>query len=253
MGFKIKLIIGGIVVSALLIAGVTFGMLRWQHRQDVKEAEILLQRELPPVLDTSRSQLTAHSSPLSEINLPVPFTPQAPHANWKMPYQEACEEAAALMAIRYVFGNPIDNADDADAGIKDLVRANEEILRYPVDQTAEQLMELILEIDPAIPVSLVHNPSIDDLKQTLSQGKVIIVPAAGRKLKNPFYVRPGPVYHMLVLRGYTDDGYFITNDPGTKRGEGYLYPFDVMMEAMGDWNGGRSEVRERVVLVLERL
>src|SRR5690554_5866511 len=38
----------------------------------------------------------------AEINLAVPFTSQAPTANWDMPFQEACEEAAALMVHYYL-------------------------------------------------------------------------------------------------------------------------------------------------------
>jgi hypothetical protein len=245
---KNKYIIGmGTLI--LMTVAAAFTISRLQHWQSAREAEMLLTRELPPIAYPSDLATGTHAS----INLPVPFTTQAPHANWDMPYQEACEEAAALMAIRYVFGNPIFDAEDADAGILDLVKANEDILGYPADQTAKQLRDLILEIDPKIPVALLSHPSVDDLRKELSQGNVVIVPAAGRKLLNPFYRQPGPLYHMIVLRGYTEDGYFITNDPGTKKGEGYLYPFDVVMEAMGDWNNGKPEKGEKVVLVLQPL
>jgi hypothetical protein len=203
---------------------------QWYH---VREAEKLLLHPLPLVSDPKIPNPNPH--PALEVNLPVPFTPQAPHGNWELPYQEACEEASALMAIRYAFGNPILSPGDADAGILDLVRTNAEILRNPIDQTAAQVRDLILEIDQRLTVRLIDNPSVDDLQQELASGNVIIVPAKGRELKNPFFRQPGPLYHMLVLRGYTSDGYFITNDPGTKRGEEYLYPFSRIMTAMHDW------------------
>jgi len=207
---------------------------RWQR---IREAEQLLAHPLPEVTHPQDISPNPNPSPnpQSEVNLPVPFTPQAPHANWDMPYQEACEEASALMAIRYAFGNPIFSPNDADAGIRDLVRVNEETLGNPVDQTIAQLRDLMLEIDPKLSVRLLKNPQREELKEELSRGNVIIVPLEGRKLKNPFFQSPGPLYHMLVLRGYTRDGFFITNDPGTKRGEGYLYPFERIMEAMHDW------------------
>jgi len=242
------------VAAVVLVASVILALTvpRVLHRISIREAERQLERELPPAqeLSTFHSEL---STPLKEVNLPVPFTTQAPHANWDMPYQEACEEAAALMAIRYVFGNEILSPADADKGILDLVRANEVILGYPVDQTADQVRELIKEIDPAIQARLLADPSVFDLKKELSAGNVIIVPAAGRKLKNPFFQRPGPLYHMLVLRGFTEDGYFITNDPGTRRGEGYPYKFERIMEAMGDWNSGNPAEGEKVVVVVEPL
>ena len=252
---KIVLIIGGLS----LFVGVSFiAIPKWQRHQEVRKAEELLERELPPVTDSlpvlssSPSPTPTPSPARSEINLDVPFTSQAPNGNWDLPYQEACEEASVLMAIRYVFGNPILDAADADVGILDLVKANE-ALGFPIDQTAEQVMALIHDIDPKIPVALIRDPTVSLLKDQLSQGYVIIVPAAGRELKNPFFNQPGPLYHMFVLRGYTDDGYFITNDPGTKRGEGYLYTFERVMDAMGDWNDGDPSSGGKVVLILKPL
>ena len=251
---KILLIIGAL---AILLAGTSVVVPKWQRHREILEAEKLLERELPPIIDpiSTTSSSTSSSSPnptRAEVNLAVPFTSQAPTGNWDLPYQEACEEASALMAIRYVFANPITDPADAEAGILDLVKANEK-LGFPIDQTAEQVMTLIHDVDPKIPVALVKDPTIELLKDQLSEGHVIIVPAAGRELGNPFFQSPGPLYHMFVLRGYTDDGYFITNDPGTKRGEGYLYPFDRIMSAMGDWNDGDPARGEKVVLVLKPL
>ena len=253
---KFVLIIGGLS----LLVGVSFiAIPKWERHREIQEAEKLLERELPPVTGSSASPSpnfnptpSQSSSARRELNLDVPFTSQAPNGNWDLPYQEACEEAAALMAIRYVFGNPIINAQDADDGLLDLVKANE-ALGFPIDQTAKQVMALIHDVDPKIPVALVEDPTIELLKDQLSQGYVIIVPAAGRELKNPFFNQPGPLYHMFVLRGYTDDGYFITNDPGTKRGEGYLYTFERVMDAMGDWNDGDPSSGGKVVLILKPL
>ena len=232
---------------------VILALPRFYDWYQVQEAEKLLEHPLPEVSDPRSPRPRPSPDPSPEVNLPVPFTSQAPHGNWDLPYQEACEEAAAFMAIRYAFGNPILGAEDADAAILDLVRTNTDILHYPIDQTASQVRELIMEIDDRLIVRLLKDPEVEDLKRELSKGNVVIVPALGRALKNPFFRQPGPLYHMLVLRGYTRDGYFITNDPGTKRGEGYLYPFARIMEAMHDWNGGDPEHGAKVVLIVEPL
>lgn len=251
MNFKKKIIFGFVLL--VVIVAVVLLAPRVQRWLSVREAEQLIERELPAVKIPEPIANPSTDTLPDSVNLPVPFTPQAPHANWDLPYQEACEEASALMAIRYFFGNPILDKADADAGIKDLVNANENILGLGVDQTAAQVRDLILEIDPTIPVSLINNPTIDGLKLQLFQGNVIIVPVAGRKLKNPFFQPPGPLYHMFVLRGYTNDGYFIVNEPGTKRGEGYLYTVELVMEAMGDWNDGDPSNGDKVVLMIEAL
>ena len=41
---------------------------------------------------------------------------------------------------------------------------------------------------------------------------------------------------MLVVKGYTKDGKWITNDPGTRRGADYVYSNDVLMNAIHSFN-----------------
>lgn len=43
----------------------------------------------------------------SQVLLSVPFTPQAPHANWNPPFDESCEEASLIMVNRYLSGQEI--------------------------------------------------------------------------------------------------------------------------------------------------
>ena len=83
----------------------------------------------------------------------------------------------------------------------------------------------------------------DDLKKYLAQGYPIIVPAAGRKLGNPNFTAPGPLYHNLVLVGY-DGNTIITNDPGTRRGEGYEYDIDVIFNAIHDFTGKPESINQ---------
>ena len=78
--------------------------------------------------------------------------------------------------------------------------------------------------------------SIDDIKKNVSNGNPIIIPALGRELKNPNFKSPGPLYHMLVVKGYTKDGMIITNDPGTRKGKDYLYDPIIFWNAIGDWD-----------------
>jgi len=100
---------------------------------------------------------------------------------------------------------------------------------------------------------IVENPTIEDLKALLADGFPIIIPAAGRDLGNPYFTGEGPWYHMLVLTGY---GWwnFITNDPGTRRGERYEYPFATLLNAIHDWTGVKESIRDgrSRVLVIEQ-
>ena len=189
--------------------------------------------------------------PLS-INLAVPFTPQAPHADWGEPYKESCEEASVYMVERYYEGEPegLIEAGKADEAIQTIVAFENELFGYYEDTTAEQT-GVFAELMFGRTYELIEDPSVDDLKSHLVQGRPVIIPAAGRLLNNPHFTAPGPIYHMLVVRGYTEAGQFIVNDPGTYRGEAYLYDFDTLLYAMHDWNGG-DEITDgrKVALVI---
>lgn len=85
--------------------------------------------------------------------------------------------------------------------------------------------------------------TVSRLKTLLAGGDPVIIPAQGQLLGNPYFSGAGPPYHMLVLTGYDGD-VFITNDPGTRRGEGYRYDADVLLNAIHDWNGSTETVHE---------
>ncbi|MDA0208160.1 MAG: C39 family peptidase [bacterium] len=174
----------------------------------------------------------------SAFNLAVPFTSQAPHANWELPYQEACEEASALMVAEYYAGAAVGvlSADAVDAKILESVDFQLDLFGEYEDTTVEQTAELI-DLYFGFTGVVVENPTIDQIKAQIVEGRPVIIPAAGQKLENPFFSGLGPVYHMLVVKGYSEEG-FITHDPGTRRGADFVYDFDVLMNAIGDWNNG---------------
>lgn len=189
----------------------------------------------------------------ASINLAVPFTAQAPHANWDYPYKEACEEASVYMVHRYYEGEPegLIDPDKADADLLSIVEFENSLFGYYEDTTTEQTSVFAELMYGFSGVEMIEDPTVDQIKEQLAQGRPVIVPAAGRLLGNPYFTAPGPLYHMLVIRGYTPSNQFIVNDPGTYRGEAYLYDFDTLMNAMHDWNNG-DEITEgkKVVLVL---
>ena len=88
--------------------------------------------------------------------------------------------------------------------------------------------------------TIISSISLASIKQQLDAGNPVIVPAAGRLLGNPYFSGEGPWYHMLVVTGY-DSTHFITNDPGTKRGEGYRYQHTTLLNAIHDWTGVKEE------------
>ncbi len=185
-------------------------------------------------------------------NLAVPFTSQAPHGNWDEPYQEACEEASVYMVHAYFSGMDEGQipASTADEALLQIVAFEMELFGFYQDTTVEKT-GVFAELLYGHTYQVLTDPTVEDIQRKLVQGHPVIVPAAGRLLGNPYFTAPGPLYHMLVIRGYTQDGQFIVNDPGTYRGEAYLYDFDTIMNAMHDWNeGGEITEGRKVVLVL---
>ncbi len=217
-----------------------------------EEEEIIVEEESSieegPV-DASSEEAT--SLPVS-MNLAVPFTSQAPYGNWDEPYQEACEEASVYMVHSYFSGMDEGQipATTADEALLQIVKFEMELFGEYKDTTAEKT-GVFAELLYGRTYQLLTNPTVEDIQRKLVQGHPVIVPAAGRLLGNPYFTAPGPLYHMLVIRGYTQDGQFIVNDPGTYRGEAHLYDFETIMNAMHDWNdGGEITEGKKVVLIL---
>jgi len=109
---------------------------------------------------------------------------------------------------------------------------------YQVDVTAEEAVKILTDYF-SLNATVVTDVTVDRIKTELSGGKLIIVPAAGRELGNPNFQQPGPIYHMLVIRGY-DGTRFITNDPGTRKGERFVYAYDTLLSAIHDWDHDRA-------------
>lgn len=219
-------------------------------------------KEIPQANTNTGTNINASvSNPIlpTKFDIKVPFASQAPLGDWSMPYQEACEEASMIMVARYYKNEKLDNNIMAEEILK-LVKWEEDN-GYPIDLTAEQTAE-VLEKYFGFNPSLNKMVSETEIKKQLVAGNLIIVPLAGRDIGNPYYTQPGPLFHMLLIRGFDEDE-FITNDPGTKRGEAYRYRYGDLLWAVHDWVGGAREFHdprpepdmrtgERVMIVVEK-
>lgn len=191
----------------------------------------------------------------TELNLNIQFYPQAPFANWDMPYQEACEEASLILAHNYVTNTTM-NIEEFDQAIVDMVEWQKGYFGSHKDLTIAETADMATKYLGYSNWKIIENPTPEQIREELGQGNPIVAPSAGRHLGNPFFSNEGPIYHMLVIRGY-EKGKFITNDVGTKRGENFTYNEATFMNALRDWVDGSKESPDlmlhgqQVVLVLQ--
>lgn len=183
-----------------------------------------------------------------EINLAVPFQPQAPKANWDQPYQDACEEAAVIMVERYLAGKQL-TPGQMDEGLLKMVAWEDEVFGFSKDTNIAEVKRLVNNYYPALSAEAKYDITVEDIKQELLQGKPVIVLANGRIIANPYYTQPGPDKHALVIKGFVGDK-FITNDPGTRRGADYTYSTKKVYEAIVDYDGGTAGTGKKAMIVI---
>lgn len=89
-----------------------------------------------------------------------------------------------------------------------------------------------------------------DIRRELAAGRPVIVGAAGKLLKNPYFSNGGPTYHMLVITGYDEQG-FITNDPGVSQGKDFRYSRGNLLESIHDWDAANILNGPKHILVFD--
>lgn len=204
----------------------------------------------------SGSQQTASTqatTPLSqklpkELNFDMPFYSQAPFGNWDYPWQEACEEASILL-IANVYQQKNWTAEQFNNEILKLVEWEKKRFgsyeHTDVQQTAAMLKEYFgLK-------SIIHdNPTFEDVQEVLNKGHLVVMTFAGKKLHNPNYTNGGPNYHAMVIKGYKQGNKIITEDVGTRRGENYVYSWDVIQNSLHDYAEPIENGAKRMIEVL---
>ena len=180
----------------------------------------------------------------SNILLPVPFTVQAPQREWKdSRFQDACEETSVLMAIKWAKGKKLGTAQEVhNEIIKMAAYQTKNYKNYHDTSAADTGIRLLSGYFKYDQWEIKEDITIKEIITYLEKGKLIIVPTDGRLLKNPYFTAPGPERHMLVIKGYDyKTKRFITNDPGTKKGENYQYSEKILYSAIGDYPSGYHE------------
>lgn len=231
------------------------------HRPDeIPLVESAKQTKNEPATEPQRELLdspSTSSGSLEEYKIDsIPFTPQAPFANWDEDRKEACEEAATIMVVEWLKikkGGKSDIMTDAngwldqnqtDAELVKMIDWQKQNYDGHRDLTIAETADFISKYYNGKYQADVHyDISIEDIKKEIAKGNPVIIPAAGREMGNRYFQTPGPIYHMTVIIGY-DKKDFITNDPGTKRGLNYRYRQEKLFSAVHDWNGSPENIKD---------
>lgn len=178
----------------------------------------------------------------SKVFLNIPFSPQAPFGVWDETHNEACEEISIIMAMRYV-GHKGLTRMEAEREIQKLVDCQNKKFGGHFDLTVEETAKLMEDCYGFKNYEIVNQASIETVIDALAKGNPVILPMAGRMLSNPNFKVPGPVYHMIIVKGYDlVRQELIVNDGGTKKGLNYRYKFDVIKKAWHDWTGSEKNL-----------
>jgi len=175
------------------------------------------------------------------ISHTVPFTAQAPFGEWTDPHQqEGCEESTSLMAVLWARGETEITKEAAKKEILAISAFEADKYDNYHDTSASNTLKIIInEYFNYAKAEFRENSNLGEIKNELALGNVLILPMDGKKLKNPNFSHGGPERHMIVIKGYdAHTGEFITNDPGTRRGESYRYAEVTIDSAWRDYLSG---------------
>ncbi len=210
--------------------------------------------EVPTIITVTTTTIIPSTTTVSTIpesfSINVPYSVQAPEANWAI-HEESCEEAAALMYHYFLKKTsfPNDIIPPAQASSEIIAMKNWQVNRYgkEPDLKITELGEFVKEY---YGYNYEHSSKTtkEDIMGTISTGKPIIVPVITHALQNPNY-GPNPSYHVLLIKGYNQNG-VITNDAGIKEGKDYFYSWETLFSAIDAQTIKMNQGREMITLTL---
>lgn len=247
-----------VIAFILAIAFVVSVLL--SYRTPIKQnIELQSRKILLPTAQTTSTlkknveQAVKEKKIIPEVNIAIPFVSQAPLGVWDAVHEETCEEASMLMIEAFIQGRTDYPRQEMEDNLQKIISWEKDTFGYFEDTNVEETAKVMTDYLGLQNTKVYYEISIDDIKNQLRKGHPVMVPTAGKVLPNPYFSNGGPIYHMLVIKGFTKDGLFITNDPGTnKLGEDLTYSFNDLYNAIHDWvKDGDILTGKKAMIVVE--
>lgn len=190
-----------------------------------------------PVADKTENIVINSNKTFFKLN--VPYVSEAPEGDWSGNWVNACEEATITMVEYYYKGYQNVSVNEAKTSLQKLF--DEEDNRYGNNKNADasQMHEMISAFESFESI-IVENPTIDQIKNELLNGRPVISLHRGFTLNNPNipFSPTKSSYHTVVVVGFDDVSQeFITHDPGDDvDGVNHRYSYESFMSSLHNYN-----------------
>lgn len=189
--------------------------------------------------NVSEPNINSRQEASSYFMLSVPYVSEAPEGDWSGNWVNACEEATITMVEYYYKGYQNVSVYEAKTSLQKLF--DEEDNRYGNNKNADasQMHEMISAFESFESI-IVENPTIDQIKNELLNGRPVISLHRGFTLNNPNipFSPTKSSYHTVVVVGFDDVSQeFITHDPGDDvDGVNHRYSYESFMSSLHNYN-----------------
>lgn len=183
--------------------------------------------------------MVAQAEQKETVKINVPYTTEIPLGSWVKPWNNACEEASIIMAESYYFGNKTMDKKTAAKYMSPLFPIEDKIFGSNADTDSARTAKLLNNYLSVV-ATIKDNPTLEEIKNQLREGKPVVTFHYAKEIKNPNYHwrAGGSYYHVILLVGFDDNtnDFFVHDSGDPLTGEFHRYSYSTIMDTLHDFN-----------------